>query len=259
MVLDIIICVFGCDTIEKYKAEILKINETWGAEAEKYDSLKLLFFLGEEITDLVGDKYIHLPEVKNDYLSASYKQFLGFKYIHEHFLYKFVFCCGTDTYINIPKIIQFANFFNSQECLYIGGHGTETTMGEQKLYFHSGGAGFMLSYECVERLYPILETAVDAWLYICKQKNTDPVLYTASDVALAYYVQQPNVAAFVLKQPDSTFMACNHRGLMYGYLPCHKDIDIRKAITVHSMSLTDFDEFTVILKENQFFLDYLKN
>ena len=36
---DIIICVFACDTKEKYRNEILKINETWGSIIkEKYNS-----------------------------------------------------------------------------------------------------------------------------------------------------------------------------------------------------------------------------
>ena len=257
--LDLVICVFGCDTIEKYKAEILKINETWGEEAEKYGSLKILFFLGEEITDLIGDQYIHLPNVKNDYLSASYKQFLGLKYISDYYPSKFTFCCGTDTYINIPKMLQYIDLFNYQSPLYIGGHGTEASLGEEKIYFHSGGGGFLLSFECMLRIDSILENAVDNWLDICKTKNADQALYTASDVALAYYVQQPTVAAFVFHQPNM-FMGCNHRGIMYGYYPCHKDsIDIRRIITVHSMSLADFDEFTAILKENDYFLEYLKN
>ena len=43
---DIIFCIFGCDTIPKYKNEILKINETWGKIALQYN-IKLLYFLGE--------------------------------------------------------------------------------------------------------------------------------------------------------------------------------------------------------------------
>ena len=39
---DIIFCIFGCDTIPKYKNEILKINETWGKIALQYN-IKLLY------------------------------------------------------------------------------------------------------------------------------------------------------------------------------------------------------------------------
>jgi hypothetical protein len=45
--------------------------------------VKLLFFMGEEKTtdEFVGDEFVYLPGVSNDYLSASYKQYLGLKLI----------------------------------------------------------------------------------------------------------------------------------------------------------------------------------
>ena len=44
---EIIIAVFGCDTKDKYKQQILKIEETWGDTAKK-NNILVLFFLGEE-------------------------------------------------------------------------------------------------------------------------------------------------------------------------------------------------------------------
>jgi Fringe-like len=254
--LDLVVCVFGCDTIEKYKAEILKIEETWGAKALEYStSVKVLFFLGEETTDLSGDQYIHLAGVKNDYLSASYKQFLGLKYIYDNFPCKFVFVCGTDTYVNIPLLVNYVNLFNSSAALYIGGHGTDSCVGTKKVYFHSGGAGVLLSYASQTALYPQLETAVEDWLAICKTNKTDECLYTACDVALAYYVQQPSVGAVVFKQGGSVFMGCNYCGLAYGYYPCHAGcIDLDRLISCHSMSLVDFDNFTQILVKNNWYV-----
>ena len=92
---NIIFCIFGCDTIDGYKKEILKIKETWGKAtqlptdkppegATASDSNHLLFFLGEE-GPFTGDEYIHLENVENDYLSASYKQYGGLKYIYENY------------------------------------------------------------------------------------------------------------------------------------------------------------------------------
>ena len=58
---NIIFCIFGCDTIEQYRKEILKVKETWGkalnvptdkTPTDKTFTYKLLFFLGEESISL---------------------------------------------------------------------------------------------------------------------------------------------------------------------------------------------------------------
>src|SRR5579864_507725 len=95
---DLVICVFGCVTIEKYKQELLKIVETWGKHA-KERNVKVLYFLGEEqmdmtgkdhgsnlgVSDAIGENFIYMKGVTNDKLSASYKQNLGLKYIYEKY------------------------------------------------------------------------------------------------------------------------------------------------------------------------------
>ena len=79
---NIIFCIYGCDTIEVYKKEILKVKDTWGKVSNLY---KLLFFLGVE-GDIQDPDCIHLENVNNDYLSAGFKQYGGLKYIYENFL-----------------------------------------------------------------------------------------------------------------------------------------------------------------------------
>jgi hypothetical protein len=230
--MDLIICVFGCDTIEKYRNEILKINETWGSTF-----VKILFFLGEE-EYLQGENYIHLKDVKNDYLSASYKQFLGLKYIYENYKPKFVFVCGTDTYININKLLKYIEQFNSNSNLYIGGHGCKRQVKEKYLYFHSGGAGFILSFGCLSKLYPLLNNAVEKWLEICPQH-----LIYACDVAISYYLQELDTTVLI---DNDSFWNCNYKGMVGSY-SCHSNINIQKIITCHNMSLSDFDEFSSYL------------
>ena len=110
---DLIILVFACYTIEHYRNQIEIINTTWGAKCETYKNIKILYFLGEEKVTGFNDtdciKYINLDGVKNDYLSASYKQFLGMKYIYENYKTKFIISIGTDTYLNIPKLLLYIN------------------------------------------------------------------------------------------------------------------------------------------------------
>ena len=230
---DLIVCIFGCDTIPTYKDQILKINETWGKLC-KESSIKLLYFLGEEVI-LSGPQYIHLPGVKNDYESASYKQNLGLKYIHEHFEYKYVITCGTDTYINIKKLLEFINKYNYQDNLYIGGDhgGYFGSINNKPVYFHSGGPGIILSNGCMIRLYPYLENMFNEWTVIC------PALINACDVCIAYYTQHV-IFSQVIKSPPLSMINCNY----YGW-PCHMgQININNIISCHLMSLSDFDEYT---------------
>jgi hypothetical protein len=243
---NLIICIFACDTIQTYRNEIIKINETWGKKIK--DNIKLLFFLGEEKTDLIGDNYINLKGVKNDYLSALYKQFLGLKYIYEMYNPNFVFCCGTDTYINIDKLVNYIiNFnFNPNSNFYIGGHGDFRQIGYKNIYFHSGGAGFLLTNGCLDKLYPILENACDKWITICTINNIK-YLETACDVAIAYYLQTETNTTILID--NVSFLNCNHKG-MVGLYSCHPYIEIDKIITCHNMSSFDFDELYNYLSAN---------
>lgn len=246
--MDLVICVFGCDTIDKYKDQILKINETWGKQAGLHANVQLLFFLGEEVV-LEGPQYIHLKGVTNDYKSCSYKQFLGLKYIYEKCKSKFVISVGSDTYINIPKLLKYISRYNHQENLYIGGHGCHRNILGTSVYFHSGGPGFVISWECLRLLYPKLEGIVDEWLDICSRNNSSN-LEGACDVIMAYHAQLPYLNSQIIKTNDLSMIHCNHRGV-----PCHPNmIDMRNIVSCHCMSPEDFDEFTDILNQNNFFV-----
>jgi len=246
---DLVICVFGCDTVEKYRNQILKINETWGKDAESNPNVKLLYFLGEEKTSLQGSQYINLSGVKNDYASCAYKQFLGLKYIHEHYTAKFTICAGTDTYINVPKLVNYLFRFNHKANLYIGGHGDYRQIIDRTVYFHSGGAGFVITQECLRQLYPKLTTITDDWNELCSKNNYYYYL-GACDLAIAYYLQHPDIQSTVIKADDCLFNGCNYKGN-----PCHSDvIHTKNIITCHFMSLEDFDEFNKILKLNNYYV-----
>lgn len=243
---DIIICIYGCVTVEKYKKQIEMINQTWGRQCN--GNIKLLYFLGEEMVEGFDDsKYIYLPNILNDYLSASYKQFLGLKYIIQHYNFKYVFCCGTDTYINIPKLIQLSNEFDSEKSLYIGGHGCHRTIDGFSYYFHSGGPGFLLSYNGLNQLYPLLDGLMDDWKIVCDRNNIIETMYAACDTAISYYLQKITNTEII--KVDG-FSHCNYCGY-----PCHPgQIDITKIISCHLMSFEDFIVFTKILEDNNYFL-----
>lgn len=240
----LVINIFACATIEKYKMEILKINETWGKVAEEM-GFKLLFFLGEELTDLMDtNKYIYLKNIKNDYASAAYKQNLGLKYIYENYDADFVYTCGTDTYINIENLKKYMNEFNKNNNLYIGGHGDIRQIGNLNIFFHSGGSGFIISNHLLKKIYPILYNIQDTWRNIC---NVYDVIYLidACDVQIAYYIHKYNPIYIT----SSDMYGCNYKGYMYNYKVdcCSKKIKMDTLIACHQMSLQDFDDYTNIL------------
>ncbi len=251
---DLIICVFGCDTIDKYKQQIIKINETWGALAKTYDTVKLLFFLGEEKTDLIGEEFIHLSGVNNDYLSASYKQSFGLKYINDNYNYKFVYVCGTDTYINIPKMLRFIQDYDHNNNLYIGGYGSyHINFIHRYFYYHDGGAGFIITKNTLNKLYPYLIDMNSEWEKMCKEYNYKHYI-PACDVAISYYLQK-KINTNVIKVGAHIFSGYN-----YNYDNFIKENNsyfihyLKQAITIHPLSLDNFDKVTFILRENNYYL-----
>ena len=249
---DLIILIFACYTINKYKEEVININNTWGKKSENYSKLKILYFVGEEHNPEFYNnnniEYINLPGVKDDYLSASYKQFLGMKYIFENYNTKFIFCCGTDTYINIPKLLLYINNFDYEECLYIGGHGCNRQIGEKNYYFHSGGAGFIITQNTLKKIYHLLEFIMNDWTNICNIYNIKNLI-NACDVAISYYLQQPEYDVKIVIN-DLSFINCNYLGY-----PCHcNQFNMRDIISCHNMNTIDFYDFTNILNENNHFV-----
>lgn len=247
----LIICIFGCATIEKYKLEILKINNTWGKKAEELN-VKILFFLGEEPTDLKDDtKYIYLKDVKNDVESASYKQNLGLKYIYENYKTEYIHICGTDTYINIPKLLLTLDLFNCNEKLYIGGDPGYRLLGDINIYYFNGGSGFLISYPVLEELSNKLTNLFTDWETECKNKFTY-YLIPACDVALAYYISQINDIKYI--PIENSFKGCNHKGLaVNNTIQCCSN-KIEQIIACHHMTLNDFDDYTEILEKNNYYL-----
>ena len=186
---NIIICLFGCATNEKYKNQIHNINETWIKKAKERNIITL-FFLGEEQTDLVGENYIYLKGVGNDYLSASYKQDLGLKYIYENYNdIEFVFVAGTDVYINIDNLLTNISSLNHEKNLYIGNlycSPRQRTVKDTDFYFHDGGVGFILSKSLLHNLYPRLQTMQNIW-YDLIISDIPSYIY-ACDVKIAYFI-----------------------------------------------------------------------
>jgi hypothetical protein len=244
--MDLILCIFGCATKQVYKNQILKIEETFGKLMDSsFPQCKRFYFL-EESQVFQGEQFIHLPGVKDDYLSASFKQWYGLDYIYRNYNPKFIMCIGTDTYVHLPNLLDLLSKFDPTEPLYIGGHGCFRTLVHQSYYFHSGGSGFILSYASLQSLYPRLKNISRLhrqWEMICKRSRRLDLI-PACDVAIAYFLA--NYTNTKTVKVDG-FWGCNYKGI-----PCHvnENIDPFQIISCHNMSLEDFDEYTKILNSN---------
>jgi hypothetical protein len=241
------IVIFACDKIDKYREQIRVLNQTWVKKANEYSDIKTLFFIGEQPTkEFKGDSYINLKGVNDDYFSVTHKQYEGIKYFYDNYDCDFIYCCGTDTYINIPKLYKYLDNFNPNEKLYIGGNGCYRTIDDKSYYYHSGGPGFIISRETTKELVPLINNnIIDEWFNKCDITPEIMPLKVACDVSLSYYVQNPPIEATVVKAKIGEFCWLNHNSDEY---------DKRKIIACHNMTIFDCYDFTNILEHNNYFL-----
>jgi hypothetical protein len=241
---DLVICLFACDSQPKYAAEMRKIQETWGARAESM-GVPVLFFVGGGgaggSAALTHDDRVIRICAADDYHSTQEKQNLGLRYVHETFHPKFVFCAGTDTCVHVDRLLRYlSGFDHDNRSLYIGGHGARRKVGDREYYFHSGGAGFVLSRACLAAIYPYLSELSNHWRRMYG-------LEMACDVAMAYYLQN-EVEHLEIVTHDKGFFSCNYRGLCYNgtYRCCADKIRVEEILTCHHMSAQDVDDFLIL-------------
>jgi len=238
----LIIIIFACATIPRYKEEIQTIEQTWGHTA-RASGIPVFYFLGEEQTDLQGPQYIYLNGVKNDYQSASYKQFLGYQCVLRQCNPDTIFCAGTDTFINIPKLQQLVSLINPESAFLVGNSGTLKEFGPFKGDYFSGGCGLLTTRETHRRIIGFTSFIVDQWINICNEFHSN--LSCACDVVLSFLCHYCSVQ----------FLQCmNMYEFPYNmYDPIQGTINQSELISCHTMSKDDFLTFNAILQANNYF------
>ena len=186
--------------------------------------------------------------MENDYLSASYKQYGGLKYIYENYKFNYVFICGTDTYVLTDNLIKFINEdpqISPDKPLVIGGHGDNRQIGESSLHFFSGGAGILLTKATMDIIYPELGTMQEEWMWLCAE-NDYKTYIAACDLSLCYFLKRRGILFFNV---FNRFFDCNYLGYYHNSSACcAKTVDIRTMISCHNMSLGNFDKLYEIKK-----------
>ena len=157
--------------------------------------------------------------------------------------------------MNIKKLIVYINQFDANKNLYIGGHGDIKCIGNKEYYYHSGGAGFILSKECVYNIYLYLNNMFSDWVNVCNNINNNyncEYLISACDVAISYFLQNKLQLNLEIIKNNEAFFGCNYKGLCYNntFGCCDKKINIDNIISCHNMTLSDSDEYTKVLNKN---------
>jgi hypothetical protein len=192
-----VFCVYACATLDRYKKQILMIQDTWGKRAEELGA-KVLYFLGEQETELQDEsRYIYLKGVKNDFESMSHKQIKGLKYIYDNYDTDYVFISGADLFVNVDILFSELSLYNSANPLYMGG-GYDTalyrTFGQTHYQFHNGGTGIVVSNKLLTILQPYLEDMYAMWKLTNKKYKHS--LHNARDIMLGYFISKyiPNAS-----------------------------------------------------------------
>lgn len=214
-----------------YKEQIRATQRTW----VKSCPYPVYYFAGsardEEFS--VSDIFkIHHFDVIDNHDSCMIKQFRGLQYLYDYSPSQFYFFGDTDTYLHISNLEKLLKKYSPQEDLYLGGHGSVRKINKE-LYFHSGGAGFILSHKTLEKLIPNIDKILVEWSLVCHQYGVD-YLFSSCDVTIAYYLDQLGIRPTIV---DDIY-ACNYKGLAQENICC-RHVNPEKIISCHYMSKDD--------------------
>jgi hypothetical protein len=229
---------------KKYRDQLKGCVNTWIDTAKKHN-VPVFLLAGNGLSDEFD--LVNLPGVKEDYQSAFFKQFTGLKYMKDNCDSEFYMIVGTDNYVNIPNLLQLLDKYDSKNDLYIGGHGDSRTIDNRSIYFHSGGAGFILTKSVVEKLDTNfnLDNIYVQWEKILS-RNNEVYLLVACDVAIAYFCELIGITA----TKEINFYSCNYYGRCYtDTVKCcsRQDINIDTIISCHYMDPQNLYEYHTYL------------
>lgn len=261
-----------------YIDQVKAVNATWGSPSNlsKYPNVSLYYLGGYLPCPFPIKNYLNLPGVGEDYASAFHKQFRGLQTLLQLSPSQFYLIGGTDNYFNIPKLLKLLSF--SSFCLsslasslasslseekeekakdkkeekdlflgnYVCGENSCRKIGENFIYFLSGGAGILLSRTTVEKIVAMTDTIVNDWPIICYASKNDNLI-PACDVTLAYYLHRMGILPTI----DKRFYSHNYQGLDYGRVAMPLTIDAMDLITCHYMTPEDMYTYHSLIHDHE--------
>src|SRR4029077_9362981 len=164
------IALMACSTIVKYQDQIKNVADTWYKESWS-EGVPCCFFTGEQINIsestfrlMNNDHLIHLPGVKDDYLSASDKHWLGLKYMFDNFDSDFIMIAGTDNYIDVKNLKTILAKYDCNHPFIISGkQQSRDCAGIRFQIFPLGGCGIIFTRAAVKIMYNYLSSFKNDW------------------------------------------------------------------------------------------------
>jgi len=182
------ILVFACAIVEKYKTQIDGILQTWGLLCDK-ENIPFFIFVGKNIDEYKDNTHIVSLEdkgVKDDYLSASYKQYIGMQWILSRYDPEFLCIVGSDTWVSGINMLNMLKSFDCNQAVYIGRGLYVCNILRKTIHMHSGGAGMVISREGLKRLRPYLYGVQKKWIELISKYYYPLHIYIpACDVSLS--------------------------------------------------------------------------
>lgn len=228
------ILVFGCVTVEKYKNDTDGILQTWGQLCD-LNNVPYHIFVGKNIDEYKDNKHIVSLDdkgVKDDYLSASYKHYIGMQWLLSKYDPDFMCIVGNDTWVSCENMLKFLNNFLPENPICIGnGKWTSNVYGHNFL-MHPGGAGYILSKKALEMIKPYLYKFQDNWVNLMRHHTH---YLPACDVSLSlicYILRIP-----LIKEPR-----------MYEDLYIRETTDFDNILTSHCMHKQECLDYYEYLK-----------
>ena len=229
---------------DKYTNQIKSCLNTWYRTAKEYNII-VKFFGGYINYD--HPDYIQLDGVGEEYQSAFSKQFLGLAWLYQNAPSDFYMIVGTDNYVNILNLLKTLAKYDHKNDLYLGGHGWPSRIKDKVFYYHSGGAGFIISHATLGKIVNNIRNIIAEWPTLCENKACH---LPACDIAIAYHLSDLNITP----NREPNFYACNYKGKILdgsNMRQCCENVNLNNIITCHYMSTQDMYDYHFYLQNHQ--------
>jgi hypothetical protein len=173
--------------------------------------------------------------------------------VADHYNPDFVFCCGSDTYLNTDLLLRVLEWFDPHDKLYIGGHSEYRKVNNENILYHTGG-GFLVSNGFLTEIKPLLLDMTKNWIKLCYTHSVG-YLVPCCDVCIGYHASHLDCHVITLNQ---MFTGCDYQAQQcrdaYG-LQSHSPNLPHQLVSCHYMTPERMREYNTLLQKQGYFTD----
>ena len=200
-------------------------------ETKRENNTTVIHYYCGEFGDSTSPEIIHLPGVKDDYASATYKQWLGYKHLSDNYDADFYLMIGTDNYVCLDRLHELLDGYDSDQLLIISGFADDRGVRGKPCHFPYGGGGIIFTRESMKVIYPKIDYILEAWPIV------SPELKDQCDVAVGYYADQWGIPVAVERHLYSMSWTCAFNG--DDTFTVHGPMKFDKIVICHNMEYRD--------------------